>query len=61
MDQDSLVVANNGDGNISLFQPGDNGLALSSVLSSSGLPNPSGAGAGQFQRRQSGILRDDRR
>ena len=45
---DSLVVANNGDGNIALFQAGDNGLALSSVLSSSGLPNPSGLALASF-------------
>jgi large repetitive protein len=37
-----LVVANNGDGNIALFEPGANGLSLSSVLTSAGLPNPSG-------------------
>ena len=43
-----LVVANNGDGNISLFQPGENGLALSSVLISSGLPNPSGLALASF-------------
>ena len=35
---DSLVVANNGDGNISLFLSGENGLALSSVLSSPAFP-----------------------
>ena len=34
--------------NIALFQPGDNGLALSSVLSSSGLPNPSGLALASF-------------
>jgi hypothetical protein len=45
---DSLVVANNGDGNISLFQPGDDGLTLSSVLSESGLPNPSGLALASF-------------
>jgi len=38
----SLVVANNGDGNIALLTAGENGLSLSSVLSPSGLPNPSG-------------------
>ena len=42
------MVANNADGNISLFQPGDNGLALTSVLSSSGLPNPSGLALASF-------------
>ena len=45
---DSLVVANNGDGNIALFQAGDNGLALSSVVSSPGLPNPSGLALASF-------------
>ncbi len=44
----SLLVANNADGNFSLFQPDDNGLALSSVLSSSGLPNPSGLALASF-------------
>ena len=43
-----LVVANSGDGNIALFQPGDNGLVLSSVLSSPGLPNPSGLALASF-------------
>jgi len=46
--QDDLMVANNGDGNIALFQPGDNGLALSSVLSASGLPNPSSLAFASF-------------
>ena len=45
---DSLVVANNGDGNISLLSGGENGLALSSVLSSPGLPNPSGLALASF-------------
>ncbi len=45
---EGLVVANNGDGNIALFEPGENGLALSSVLSSSGLPNPSGLALASF-------------
>ena len=49
---DSLVVANNGDGNISLFEPGENGLSLSSVLSSPGLPNPSALALASFRRRQ---------
>ena len=43
-----LVVANSGDGNIALFQPGENGLVLSSVLSSPGLPNPSGLALASF-------------
>jgi hypothetical protein len=38
----SLVVANDGDGNISLLTGGINGLSLSSVMSAPGLPNPSG-------------------
>ena len=45
---EGLVVANNGDGNIALFEPGENGLALSSVLSASGLPNPSGLALASF-------------
>jgi hypothetical protein len=45
---DSLVVANNGDGNIALLTAGDNGLALSSVLSSPGLPNPSSLALASF-------------
>jgi len=46
--QDSLIVANNGDGNIALLSGGDNGLSLSSVLSSAGLPNPSGLALASF-------------
>jgi hypothetical protein len=46
--EDSLVVANNGDGNIALLTGGENGLTLSSVLSSSGLPNPSGLAMASF-------------
>jgi hypothetical protein len=38
---ESLVVANSGDGNISLLTAGENGLALSSVVSSPAVPNPS--------------------
>ena len=38
---DGLVVANNGDGNIALFEGGENGLSLTSILSAPGLPNPS--------------------
>jgi hypothetical protein len=45
---DSLVVANNGDGNISLLTPGENGLAVSSVLSTPGLPNPSSLALASF-------------
>ena len=45
---EGLVVANNGDGTFSLFEPGENGLALSSVLTSSGLPNPSGLALASF-------------
>jgi len=37
----SLVVGNSGNGSISLFEGGENGLSLNSVLSTSGLPNPS--------------------
>jgi hypothetical protein len=39
---DSLVVANNGDGNISLLSFGEGGLSLSAVATSGALPNPSG-------------------
>ena len=46
--QDSLVVANNGDGNIALLLGGDNGLALSSVISSPLLPNPSALALASF-------------
>jgi hypothetical protein len=46
--QDGLVVANNGSGSFSLLEPGDNGLALTSVLSTSGLPNPSGLALASF-------------
>ena len=45
---EGLVVANNADGNFSLFEPGDNGLALSSVFSSPGLPNPSALALASF-------------
>jgi hypothetical protein len=37
----SLVVSNNADGNIVLFEGGANGLTLMSTLSPSALPNPS--------------------
>jgi hypothetical protein len=45
---EGLVVANNADGNFSLFEPGDNGLTLSSVFSSPGLPNPSALALASF-------------
>jgi hypothetical protein len=45
---EGLVVANNADGNFSLFEPGDNGLALSSVFSTPGLPNPSALALASF-------------
>ena len=45
---EDLVVGNNGDGNIALFEPGENELVLSSVLSSAGLPNPSGLALASF-------------
>jgi hypothetical protein len=45
---DSVVVANNGDGVISLFNPGDNGLSLASSLSSSAVPNPSAMALASF-------------
>jgi hypothetical protein len=38
---ESLVVANGGDGNISLLSAGADGFALSSVVSSPAVPNPS--------------------
>jgi hypothetical protein len=46
--QDSLVVANNADGNIALLLGGENGLALSSVISSPFLPNPSALALASF-------------
>jgi hypothetical protein len=45
---EGLVVANNADGNFSLFEPGDNGLTLSSVISSPGHPNPSALALASF-------------
>jgi hypothetical protein len=36
-----LVVSNNGNGNIVLFEGGANGLSMTSILSSPALPNPS--------------------
>jgi hypothetical protein len=45
---DSLVVANSGNGSISLFEGGANGLSLDSVLSTSGLPNPSALALASF-------------
>jgi hypothetical protein len=44
----SLVVANSGNGSISLFEGGENGLSLNSVLSTSGLPNPSALALASF-------------
>src|SRR5262249_8586680 len=45
---DSLVVANNGDGMISLLTAGESGLTLSSVQSAPGLPNPSALALASF-------------
>jgi hypothetical protein len=44
----SLVVANSGNGSISLFEGGENGLTLSSTLTTSGLPNPSALALASF-------------
>jgi len=44
----SLVVANSGNGAISLFEGGENGLSLSSSLSPSGIPNPSALALASF-------------
>ena len=44
----SLVVANSGNGSISLFEGGENGLSLNSVLSTAGLPNPSALALASF-------------
>jgi large repetitive protein len=46
--QDSLVVANNADGNIALLLGGENGLSLSSIIASPGLPNPSALAFASF-------------
>jgi hypothetical protein len=46
--QDSLVVANNADGNIALLLGGENGLALSSVIASASVPNPSALALASF-------------
>ncbi len=44
----SLVVANSASGSVSLFEGGDNGFSLNSVLSTSGLPNPSALALASF-------------
>jgi hypothetical protein len=45
---DSLVVANNGNGNIALLQADEAGLSLSLVLSEPDLPNPSALSLSSF-------------
>src|SRR5262249_13151416 len=49
---DSLVVANNGNGNIALLQADEAGLTLPSVLSAPGLPNPSALALSSLSSRQ---------
>jgi hypothetical protein len=44
----SLVVANSGNGSISLFEGGSNGFTLDTSISSSGLPNPSSLALASF-------------